>query len=73
MNLDFLIIIFLIIVIVLLIFVLLKSSNKTNDNKDLDLKKINENLANLFDKTLEQTGYVNSKIDEIGVLTKKND
>ncbi len=71
MNLDFLIIIFLIIVIVLLIFVLLKSSTKTNDNTDLDLKKINENLANLFDKTLEQTGYVNSKIDEIGVLTKK--
>ena len=71
MNLDFLIIIFLIIVIVLLIFVLLKSSTKTNDNTELDLKKINENLANLFDKTLEQTGYVNSKIDEIGVLTKK--
>jgi len=71
MNLDFLIIIFLIIVIVLLIFVLLKSSTKTNDNTDLDLKRINENLANLFDKTLEQTGYVNSKIDEIGVLTKK--
>ena len=71
MNLDFLIIIFLIIVIALLIFVLLKSSTKTNDNTDLDLKKINENLANLFDKTLEQTGYVNSKIDEIGVLTKK--
>ena len=71
MNLDFLIIIFLIIVIVLLIFVLFKTSTKTNDNTDLDLKKINENLANLFDKTLEQTGYVNSKIDEIGVLTKK--
>ena len=50
---------------------MLKSSTKTNDNTDLDLKKINENLANLFDKTLEQTGYVNSKIDEIGVLTKK--
>ena len=71
MNLDFLIIIFLIIVIALLIFVLLKLSTKTNDNTDLDLKKINENLANLFDKTVEQTGYVNSKIDEIGVLTKK--
>ena len=71
MNLDFLIIIFLIIVIILLIFVLLKSSTKTNDNTQLDLKKINDNLANLFDKTLEQTGYVNSKIDEIGVLTKK--
>ena len=71
MNLDFLIIIFLIIVIVLLIFVLFKTSTKTNDNKDLDLKRINENLTNLFDKTVEQTGYVNSKIDEIGVLTKK--
>ena len=54
MNLDFLIIIFLIIVIVLLIFVLFKSSAKTNDNTDLDLKRINENLANLFDKTLNK-------------------
>ncbi len=71
MNLDFLIIIFLIIVIILLIIVLLKSNTKTSNNTESDLKKINENLSNLFNKTLEQTGYVNSKIDEIGILTKK--
>ncbi|MDB0032595.1 DNA recombination protein RmuC, partial [Alphaproteobacteria bacterium] len=33
--------------------------------------KINEQLNALLHKTLEQTGYVNSKIDEIGDLTKK--
>ena len=50
---------------------LLKSNTKTSNNTESDLKKINENLSNLFNKTLEQTGYVNSKIDEIGILTKK--
>ena len=71
MNLDILIILFLIVVIILLIFVLVKFNSKSNNDTELDLKKINENLSNLFNKTLEQTGYVNSKIDEIGVLTKK--
>ncbi|GIR16595.1 MAG: hypothetical protein CM15mP30_1340 [Pelagibacteraceae bacterium] len=60
-----------VIVIVLLLIVIRKTNTKTNNNFDIDLKKINENLENLFNKTLEQTGYVNSKIDEIGTLTKK--
>ena len=48
-----------------------RKANQERRAKNADLKKINENLSNLFNKTLEQTGYVNSKIDEIGVLTKK--
>tara|TARA_Y100000992_G_scaffold302327_1_gene276067 strand:- start:1522 stop:2454 length:933 start_codon:yes stop_codon:yes gene_type:complete len=61
----------LIVVIFLLFFLIFKKSTKTDKDSDLDIKKINQNLENLFNKTLEQTGYVNSKIDEIGILTKK--
>ena len=71
MNFDLFIIICLIIVIFLLFFLIFKKSTKTDNDSDLDIKKINQNLENLFNKTLEQTGYVNSKIDEIGILTKK--
>ena len=48
-----------------------KLNNKSQNVNDLDIQKINQNLQNLFDKTLEQTGQVNTKIDEIGNLTKK--
>ena len=71
MNFDLFIIICLIVVIFLLFFLIFKKSTKTYKDSDLDIKKINQNLENLFNKTLEQTGYVNSKIDEIGILTKK--
>ena len=54
MNLDFLIIIFLIIVIVLLIVVLFKSSTKTNDNTDLDLKKFTKTLQTYLIKLLNK-------------------
>ena len=71
MNTDFVIIAFLIIVIILLLMCLLKIYNKSNYSQDMNFQKMNQNLENLYSKTLEQTGYVNSKIDEIGLLTKK--
>lgn len=71
MNTDFVIIAFLIIVIILLLMCLLKIYNKSNYSQDMNIQKMNQNLENLYSKTLEQTGYVNSKIDEIGLLTKK--
>ena len=71
MNTDFVIIAFLIIVIILLLMCLFKIYNKSNYSQDINIKKMNQNLENLYSKTLEQTGYVNSKIDEIGLLTKK--
>ncbi len=71
MNTDFVIIAFLIIVIILLFMCLLKIYNKSNYSQDMNFQKMNQNLENLYSKTLEQTGYVNSKIDEIGLLTKK--
>ena len=71
MNTDFVIIAFLIIVIILLLMCLFKIYNKSNYSQDINIKKMNQNLENIYSKTLEQTGYVNSKIDEIGLLTKK--
>ena len=71
MNIDIIIIIFLIAIIFLLIFLIFRLKLKDVSNSDLDIQKINQNLQTLFDKTMEQTGYVNSKIDEIGDLTKK--
>ena len=71
MNVDVIIIIFLIAIILLLIFLIFRIKLKNISNSDLDIQRINQNLQTLFDKTVEQTGYVNSKIDEIGNLTKK--
>ena len=73
MNLEIIIFGGLIIVIILLLITIKKINEKHKNNQDVDLDKISQNLENLFNKTLEQSGYVNSKIDEIGYLTKKND
>ena len=71
LNYELFIIIFLLTIIILLLFLMFKLNNKSQNVNDLDIQKINQNLQNLFDKTLEQTGQVNTKIDEIGNLTKK--
>ena len=71
MNLEIIIFGGLIIVIILLLITIKKINEKHKNNQDVDLDKISQNLENLFNKTLEQSGYVNSKIDEIGHLTKK--
>lgn len=71
MNLEYFIILLLCIVIILLTIVILNSNKKEKSAKDIDLTQINLKIESLFNKTLEQSGYVNSKIDEIGHLTKK--
>ena len=71
MNLEYFIILLLCIVIILLTIVILNSNKKEKSVKDIDLTQINFKIESLFNKTLEQSGYVNSKIDEIGHLTKK--
>lgn len=71
MNTDIIIIIFLVIVIILLLITVKNTFNKSNNGFDVDIRKMSQNLESLYSKTLEQTGYVNSKIDEIGTLTKK--
>jgi DNA recombination protein RmuC len=72
MNTDIIIILFLFLVLCLLIYLLIKTHNKVDNSKNnFEIQKISQNLENLLNKTLEQTGYVNSKISEIGDLTKK--
>ena len=71
MNFEFIVIILLLIIFALLFFILIKSSQKIENSGQNDLDKIHEQLKTLFHKTLEQSGYINSKIDEIGDLTKK--
>jgi DNA recombination protein RmuC len=71
MDFELIVILLLILIFVLLFFLLLKSSKKIENSDQKEISKINEQLNALLHKTLEQTGYVNSKIDEIGDLTKK--
>ena len=72
MNTDIIIILFLFLVLCILIYLLIKTHNKVDNSKNnFEIQKISQNLENLLNKTLEQTGYVNSKIGEIGDLTKK--
>ena len=72
MNTEIIIILFLFLVLCLLIYLLIKTHNKVDNSKNnFEIQKISQNLENLLNKTLEQTGYVNSKISEIGDLTKK--
>jgi DNA recombination protein RmuC len=71
MDFELIVIVLLILIFVLLFFLLLKTSNKIQNSEQKDISKISEQLNTLLHKTLEQTGYVNSKIDEIGDLTKK--
>ena len=71
MNFELIVISLLILIFVLLFFLLLKSSKKIENSDQKEISKINDQLNVLLHKTLEQTGYVNSKIDEIGDLTKK--
>ena len=71
MDFEIFTIILLVLIFVLLFFLLFKSSKKLENDEHKEISKITEQLNTLLHKTLEQTGYVNSKIDEIGDLTKK--
>ena len=71
MTIDIIIISCLVIVMILLLITIRKTNIKSDNNFDIDIKQINKNLESLYNKALEQTAYVNSKIEEIGTLTKK--
>ena len=68
---EFIVITLLTIIFIILIFLLIKSQNKGFMQEPQDFEKIEKQLNSLLHKTIEQSGYVNSKIDEIGDLTKK--
>ena len=71
MNNEYIIILLLSIIICLLFWVILNSKKKIDTPNNPEIEIINKNIESLLNKTLEQSGYVNSKIDEIGDLTKK--
>ena len=71
MNMEYFIVILLIVVMCLLVLILIKFNNKNTNKENYEIEKISQNIESLLNKTLEQSGYVNSKIDEIGDLTKK--
>ena len=71
MNSEYIIILLLIVITCLLFWVILNSKKKIDTPNNLEIERINQNIESLLNKTLEQSGYVNSKIDEIGDLTKK--
>ena len=71
MNIEYFIAILLIVVLCLLVLILIKFNNKNTNKENYEIEKISQSIESLLTKTLEQSGYVNSKIDEIGDLTKK--
>ena len=71
MDLEYLTIFLLILISVILSLLFIKSLRTKNAKEDLDIINIKEQLNSLLHKTMEQSGYMNSKIDEIGDLTKK--
>tara|TARA_B100001109_G_scaffold103050_1_gene83985 strand:+ start:586 stop:1551 length:966 start_codon:yes stop_codon:yes gene_type:complete len=71
MTFEFIVITLLTIIFIVLITLLIKTSKKSQVKEIQDFEKIENQLNSLLHKTIEQSGYVNSKIDEIGVLTKK--
>jgi len=71
MTFEFIVIALLALIFIVLITLLIKTLKKSQVKEIQDLEKIENQLNSLLHKTIEQSGYVNSKIDEIGVLTKK--
>ncbi len=71
MNIEYIITVLLMVILCLLVLLLIKFNNKNSNKENYEIEKISEDIKSLLNKTLEQNGYVNSKIDEIGDLTKK--
>jgi len=71
MTFEFIVIVLLILIFTVLFFLLIRTFLKGKEQEQQDIEKIEKQLSSLLDKTMEQSGYVNSKIDEMGDLTKK--
>ena len=71
MQINVLVIFLLVAICALLLIIFFKIKNSSNTSQEFEIKKINENLNNLINRTIEQQSTVNLKINEIGDLTKK--
>ena len=71
MKFELLVVTLLVLIFTILFFLLVISFKKNKKIGNDDIQKIEKHLNSLLHKTIEQSGYINSKIDEIGDLTKK--
>jgi len=71
MTFELIAITLLVLILIILITLFFKSSKISKASNHQEVFKLDEKLNSLINKTMEQSGYVNSKIDEIGELTKK--
>jgi DNA recombination protein RmuC len=71
MTSELIVITLLVLNFVILLFLLLKLTRNKKITEQQDINKIEEKLTSILNQTIEHSGYVNSKIDEIGDLTKK--
>ena len=71
MSLDLIIILLLVLIFIILLLLLTNLFKNSKNSEKIEINKITEQLNTILHKTIEQSGYVNSKIDEIGDLTKK--
>ena len=71
MKFELLVVTLLVLIFTVLFFLLVISIKKNKKSGNDDIQKIEMHLNSLLHKTIEQSGYINSKIDEIGDLTKK--
>ena len=71
MTFEFIVIVLLILIFTVLFFLLIRTFLKGKEPEQQNIEKIEKQLSSLLNKTMEQSGYVNSKIDEMGDLTKK--
>ena len=64
-------ILLLILISIILVLLFFNTFKNRKISENAEIINIKEQLNSLLHKTIEQSGYVNSKIDEIGDLTKK--
>ena len=71
MNINYFILLMLLVIFIFLVFIYISLQKKNRSRENFEIERINKSIESLMSKTLEQSGYVNSKINEIGDLTKK--
>ena len=59
MNSEYIIILLLIVITCLLFWVILNSKKKIDTPNNLEIRKINQNIESLLNKTLKKSGYFN--------------
>ena len=62
MTFEFIVIVLLLLIFTVLFFLLIRTFLKGKEPEQQDIEKIEKQLSSLLNKTMEQSGYVNSKI-----------